>query len=156
MSDATQLFETLQGDWEGPTQTWFEPGAAPEHSHWRGSIRTRLSERFLEHTYTGTAMGKPHTGVALFAYDAERQLYQCTWMDTFHMGANLMHSEGPAVAGGFSVQGTYGDGQGGPRWGWRTEVVVEGPDAVRLTAFNITPTGEEAKAVETRYTRRKA
>ena len=156
MSDAKSLFEALQGDWEGPTQSWFEPGKPPEESRWRGSIRPRLNGNVLEHTYEGTAMGKPHQGVALYAHDAERELFQCTWFDTFHMGANLMHSEGPATERGFSVLGSFGDGKGGPRWGWRTEVALEGPDALRITAYVIEPGGEEAKGVETRYTRRKA
>jgi hypothetical protein len=55
----------------------------------------------------------------------------------------------------FSVLGKYGDGQGGPDWGWRTEVEVKGKDELVITHYNIPPQEEEAKAVEIQYKRRK-
>jgi hypothetical protein len=42
----------------------------------------------------------------------------------------------------------------GPDWGWRIELVGEGPDVLVLRMLNITPDGEEALAVEARLTPR--
>lgn len=50
---------------------------------------------------------------------------------------------------------SYGDGQTppGPRWGWRTEIEQPDDDRLVIVMTNISPDGEEAKAVEVEYTR---
>jgi len=53
------------------------------------------------------------------------------------------------VLGGY----TYVSEQGETRWGWRTEIDVVSDDEVRITAYNISPEGEESKATETNYHR---
>ena len=40
-----------------------------------------------------------------------------------------------------------------PEWGWRTQYVLEDADHLVITAFNVTPGGEEAMAVQTSYVR---
>ncbi len=39
------------------------------------------------------------------------------------------------------------------QWGWRTEMELVNVDEIRMTAFNVTPGGEETKATEIIYTR---
>ena len=69
------------------------------------------------------------------------------------MHQSILHSEGQAIPSGFVVLGQYQVGEDQPPWGWRTEYSFAGPDQLSITAFNISPTGEEAKAVETSYQR---
>ncbi|MHC4821048.1 MAG: DUF1579 domain-containing protein [Planctomycetota bacterium] len=143
------------GTWSGEARTWFEPGVLANVSPIRGMIRPVLQSRFVLHEYEGTLKDEPMHGVALMGYDLRERRWQVAWADTAHMGTGILFSQTRAEPekGPFSVLGSYGDGQGGPPWGWRTEVHLSRREHLVITHFNITPGGEEAKAVEIDYHR---
>lgn len=65
-----------------------------------------------------------------------------------------MLSSGPQTKNGFSMTGSYGNPEyGQDLWGWRTEIHILSGSEFSITAYNISPAGEEAKATETFYQR---
>ena len=144
---------SLTGSWEGITSTWFEKDVLADESPMHAKITLILADRFLSYDYQGSLNGKAFEGKMLWGYNLGTQQCECSWIDTFHMGTGQMFSVGSETGSGFSVLGSYG-GEGIPEpWGWRTELEIINTDQFTITAFNISPTGDEAKATATIYYR---
>lgn len=143
----------MAGEWSGTTQVWFQPGDPVDTSEQSGTIRVVGGGRFLLHEYRGSFQGAAQDGVALCAVHLDAQNFETAWVDSFHTGTAIMSSSGPIEAG-FSALTSYTYGQGGPPWGWRTTFEQPSDDELLITMMNITPKGEECKAVETRYSRK--
>lgn len=148
------LLGRLVGSWRGTTRTWFEPDKLADESEARGRIRAVLDGRFVVHEYEGSLRGKPLMGMAILGYHIDVGRFTMAWVDSFHMGTATMHAEGePRGDSGFQVLGHYDVPESQP-WGWRTEFSLSLRDTrLVISAYNISPTGQEDKAVETVYQR---
>lgn len=143
----------MAGAWEGTTTVWFAPGDPVDSSPQSGRIRLVGGGRWLLHEYEGPFEGKPQEGVAIYAVHLDAQACEIAWVDSFHTGTSILSSTAPIKGERFGALSSYADPQGGPPWGWRTQIDQPGDDELVITMTNITPQGEESKAVETRYRR---
>ena len=144
----------LAGNWKGTSKLWLEPGKPADESSVVGTIQLLLEGRYALYLYQGSVESEPQHGMFTFGYNITLEQYEASWVDSFHTGTGIMFCVGREKENGFSVTGSYPDPAEGPDWGWRTEVELDG-DQLTVTAYNITPEGEEVKATETILTRLK-
>lgn len=95
-------------------------------------------------------MGKPVEGIALYAYNLDLQRFETAWIDSFHTGTFILFSEGQRNTTDLNAKGSYAyiTPETEQFWGWRTTIEMDGENKLVITAYNISPQGEEQKATE--------
>jgi hypothetical protein len=90
--------------------------------------------------YTWSHEGKEHKG------SIELREGGAVFHDTFHSADPMEFKPWPVPGAVFSVIGSYSVG-GGPAWGWRIVLAVRPSDELVLQMTNVTPWGEDGRAV---------
>jgi len=150
----TDIHDRFVGRWLGRKHLWLE--SQPEPS---GTSESELlvvptaKGRFLRLDYRWSHDGVEQEGVLLLGNANDRQLATAAWVDSWHMGAQVMHCQGSVDAqGAVSLLGAYPVPLG-PDWGWRIGIMKTGPDDLRIVMHNISPEGEKELAVRADYRR---
>jgi hypothetical protein len=143
----------LVGGWIGISRLWLEPDVLTDESPVQGSIQLVLGGRFALYLYQGSVEGESQQGIFTFGYNTLSDQYEASWLDSWHNNTAIMFCVGSAKENGFSVLGGFPDPSGGPDWGWRTEVELLDNDHLTITAYTISPEGDETKATESILTR---
>jgi hypothetical protein len=149
------LLNRMTGAWKGTTRIWFEPDKLADESPVNATIRSILDGTYLLHEYSGLYQGKPVSGLAIYGYHVDTKRFQSAWVDSFHTGAAIMFSESEKAAPNASMLGSYVyiNGEEEQKWGWRTVIDLVNDNELVITSYNVFPTGEEVKGVETIYMR---
>jgi hypothetical protein len=143
----------LAGGWTGTSKLWLEPDKLTDESQIIGNIQIILEGRFALFLYQSSIEGEPQHGLFTFGYNTLTDQYEASWVDSFHNNTAIMFCIGHAIDNGFEVLGSYPNPEGGPDFGWRTEVELVDRDHLTISGYNIHPEGEEAKATEAKLTR---
>lgn len=149
------FFAQLAGGWTGTSRLWFEPDTLAGEAPIIGTIQLVLDGRFAMFLYQSAIEGEPQHGMFIFGYNTLLDRFEASWVDSFHNNTAIMFCTGNPTDDGFSVLGSYPDPNGGPDWGWRTELQMIDNDHFVITAYNIMPEGGESKATEATLTRLK-
>lgn len=147
------FFAQLGGNWQGTSKLWLEPGKLAGESPIIGTIQLLLEGRFALFLYQSSVDGEPQHGMFTFGFNTTLEQYESSWVDSFHNNTAIMFCIGNPKGKGFSVLGSYPAPDGGPDWGWHTEVELIDREHLVITAYNISPENVEAKAVETQLKR---
>lgn len=153
MTDHEELFGRFVGRWRGSSSLFLDPeGEGDTQPSWVEVVEVARGN-FLRVDYYWTVDEVVEEGVLLIGFDPKRPRYEAAWIDSWHMSRAMMFGIGePGET--FDVRGTYAV-SGYPDWGWRVRLEAE-DDRLRLLMWNISPEGEEARAVVGGYEREAA
>ena len=142
------LLASMVGEWTGRYRLYLEPGKLTSESVTSASVSPALDGRFTRIAYDWIVTPDDARQVGEFLVGAPGGRLSASWVDTWHNGDAILFC--PPAADGRGVLGQYGPDE--DPWRWRTTFeVVDG--SLSITAWNITPAGEEAVATEARYER---
>src|SRR5688572_18944790 len=154
-SGAHHQLSKLEGEWKGITRVWFDPAKLEDESPITGTMRLLMDGKYILHEYKTKFGDKEVTGMAIYAYNLDLQKFQCAWIDSFHTATMILFSEGRKADQKMGVLGSYAylTPNTEQYWGWRTNIEVVSTEEIIITAFNISPGGDETRATETVYER---
>lgn len=141
------------GIWKG-TNTLQDPNTGqPQASPSTAVVSPILDGRFVRIEYTWAYQGAAQAGELLIGHEAEKNVFTCCWIDTWHMGDKVMACRSTSVDRDvISVLGSF-SAPNGSNWGWRIDLIPDVAGSLSLAMFSISPEEQEFPAVEAHYTR---
>ena len=129
------------GQWSGTVDTWLDPSAAPTRNEITATTARVLDGKCVHIDYRSHVGDKRSDGLMILGRDIGTGRLSLTWIDTFHTGGEVMNF---AADESGSLRGAYAAGE--EMWRWR--IVVHSAEELRIQHFNISPAGQEDRAIE--------
>ena len=131
----------LAGNYKGEGELWLDPKGNDALTYACSMTVTATSIAYeWEHE------GEKHTGTITPDGSA------CTWQDSFHHAQPVLCSaEGAPNGAALKVLCTYD--AAGQTWGWRMQLAARPDGTIVLGMTNVTPWGEEGRAVRMAFAR---
>ncbi|RPI87055.1 MAG: DUF1579 domain-containing protein [Chloroflexi bacterium] len=143
----------ITGSWAGVTRLWLTPDENVQESETHAVIGLVAQGKFINLQYTWAYEGQPQEGLLIVGRQQKESDISVFWIDSFHMDDAYMILKGTSTEnGGISVLGSYSVAES-PEWGWRIIVDPQENGKFLLKMFNISPEGQEYRAVEAEYSR---
>lgn len=101
-----EALKTLEGSWNTKVKFWMDPAGAPEESEGKSEAKMIMGGRFLEQTFSGTAMGQPFEGRGIYGYDNMRNEYTGLWFDNMATGIMVSNAQYDADKKTFAEEGS--------------------------------------------------
>ena len=136
------VLDIPSGSWRGTVDTWLEPSAPAIRGEITATTSRVLDGKSVQIDYRSDVGENRSDGLMILGRDIETNRLALTWIDTFHTGSNVMNF---AAGENGDLRGAYAAGD--EVWRWRIAIVAG--EELRIAHFNITPAGEEARAIET-------
>lgn len=144
-------YHQLTGRWRGQYRLWLDPQSEEQRSDTDALVSLKARDKFLCVEYTWMSEGKPQEGLMLVGVQDAEGTIAATWVDAWHNGDNLMACTGRTEPdGSLTFMGHY-KAPTGPDWGWKTTISPPSGHTFRVVMYNVTPEGQEMKAVEMMY-----
>lgn len=142
------LLNSVRGVWSGTYKVWLKPGNPTSSSDIRLTVQSIANSHYFLITYYWFWKNKKQEGV--FLIGGQDSAVYVTWGDSWHQQPKPMNCTGTykSETNSFDFTGSYDTGPDTPQWGWRTEFIKKNDKTLIMRAYNITPEGEEALAVE--------
>ena len=143
-------FAPFTGSWRGASTLWLYPEGEGDTQPSQAVASTVARDRFLRFDYEWTVDEAVEEGSLLVERDPKRPGFRGAWIDSWHQNREMMLLTGES-SDDIDFRGTY-QATGYPVWGWRIRL-ERTQEGLRLLMWNISPEGDERRAVEGRYTR---
>ncbi|MDH5646978.1 MAG: DUF1579 domain-containing protein, partial [Candidatus Heimdallarchaeota archaeon] len=141
-----------EGKWSGNYTLIIDPNSSPHTCPTIMNISSILNSKFLKLKYTWEFETTPHEGMILLTFNTKRKLIVTNWIDSWHMGTDIMTCNGYINGNMISFTGQYAASEG-PDWRWRTEINLINNEEFEFKMYNIHPQNIEDLAVCVRYLR---
>jgi hypothetical protein len=153
MVEVERLLQGLVGSWAGHSTLWLDPEGEGDTQPSSAEIALAANGKALRVDYEWQVDDATERGSMLVERDPKRPGFRAAWVDSWHQDRVMMVLAGD-VADAVDFRGTY-QAEGWPEWGWRIRLEADA-DEMRLLMWNISPEGQEARAVEGIYRREAA